>query len=84
MKAKKKTRAAAWALVLALLLSVLPVTALADEGAGLNAATPETNDWTVTKTDAGTYDMGIVPGDFENTNKNFTNVEFEMIGRAHV
>lgn len=40
MKAKKKTRAAAWALVLALLLSVLPVTALADEGAGLNAATP--------------------------------------------
>ena len=40
MKAKKKTRAAALALVLALLLSVLPVTALADDGAGLNEATP--------------------------------------------
>jgi len=40
-------------------------------------ATP-TAAWTVTKTDAGTYDMGIVPGDFANTNPNFENVTFEV------
>ena len=39
----------------------------------------ETAAWTVTKTDAGTYDMGIVAGDFENTNTNFANVEFVIV-----
>ena len=39
----------------------------------------ETDDWTVTETNAGTYPMGIVAGDFENTNKNFTNVVFEIV-----
>ena len=40
---------------------------------------PETDAWTVTKTESGTYDMGIVPGDFKNTNPNFTNVEFVIV-----
>ncbi|MBQ3393972.1 MAG: InlB B-repeat-containing protein [Oscillospiraceae bacterium] len=39
----------------------------------------KTDAWTVTETDAGTYDMGIVAGDFKNTNKNFTNVVFEIV-----
>ncbi|WP_304583225.1 DUF7507 domain-containing protein [Aristaeella hokkaidonensis] len=44
-----------------------------------SVAETETTAWTVTKTDAGTYDMGIVAGDFENTNTNFTNVEFKIV-----
>ena len=39
----------------------------------------ETAAWTVTKTDAGKYDMGIVAGDFENTNENFADVKFEIV-----
>ena len=31
---------------------------------------------TIKGTDAGTYDMNLVPGDFTNINKNFTNVTF--------
>ena len=38
-----------------------------------------TDAWTVTETNAGTYDMGIVAGDFANTNNNFTNVEFVIV-----
>ena len=39
----------------------------------------ETEGWTVTETNAGTYDMGIVAADFANTNTNFTNVEFYVV-----
>ncbi|MBQ9890003.1 MAG: DUF11 domain-containing protein [Firmicutes bacterium] len=39
----------------------------------------ETAAWTVTETKVGTYDMGILPADFENINKNFTNVEFVVV-----
>ena len=35
--------------------------------------------WTATGTDAGEYPVGIKAGDFENINKNFTNVEFEIV-----
>lgn len=31
-----------------------------------------------TGTDAGDYDMGLLPGDFENTSANFSNVVFEI------
>lgn len=33
-------------------------------------------DATIKGTDAGTYDMNLVPGDFTNTNENFKNVRF--------
>ena len=39
----------------------------------------KTDDWTVTKKDAGSYDMGIKASDFENINKNFSNVEFKIV-----
>ena len=39
----------------------------------------ETEAWTVTETNAGTYDMGIVAADFENIDKNFSNVEFKVV-----
>ena len=35
--------------------------------------------WTVKGTDAGEYPVGIVAGDFKNTNANFTNVEFVVV-----
>lgn len=36
-------------------------------------------DATIKGTDAGTYDMNLVPGNFENTNPNFKNVRFEIV-----
>ena len=39
----------------------------------------ETADWTATGKNVGTYPVGIVAGDFENTNKNFTNVTFKIV-----
>ena len=39
----------------------------------------ETAAWTATGTDAGTYPVGIKAGDFENINRNFTNVEFVIV-----
>ena len=36
-------------------------------------------DATVKGTNAGTYNMELKPGDFENINKNFSNVSFEII-----
>ena len=39
----------------------------------------ETAAWTAKGTNVGTYPVGIVPGDFENTNKNFTNVRFVIV-----
>ena len=39
----------------------------------------ETAAWTATGTDAGEYPVGIVAGDFTNTNPNFTNVEFKIV-----
>ena len=39
----------------------------------------ETAAWTAKGKDAGDYPVGIVAGDFENTNKNFTNVEFVIV-----
>lgn len=36
----------------------------------------ETAAWTAKGTNANTYPVGIVAGDFENTNENFTDVEF--------
>ena len=41
-------------------------------------ATP-TEAWTAKGTNAGTYNVGIEAGDFVNTNKNFTNVEFVVV-----
>ena len=41
--------------------------------------TTETDAWTATGTDAGEYPVGIVAGDFQNTNKNFTNVAFKIV-----
>ena len=35
--------------------------------------------WAANGTDAGEYPLGIVAGDFKNTNKNFTNVEFVVV-----
>ena len=35
--------------------------------------------WTAKGTDAGEYPVGIVAGDFKNTNANFTNVEFVVV-----
>ena len=39
----------------------------------------ETAAWTAKGTDAGEYPVGIAAGDFENTNKNFTNVTFKVV-----
>ena len=39
----------------------------------------ETAAWTAKGTDAGEYPVGIAAGDFENTNKNFTNVTFKIV-----
>ena len=39
----------------------------------------ETEAWTATGKTAGEYPVGIVSGDFENTNKNFSNVEFIIV-----
>ncbi len=36
-------------------------------------------DATIKGTDAGTYDMNLVPGDFTNTNPNFKNVRFDIL-----
>ena len=36
-------------------------------------------DATIKGTDAGTYDMNLVPGDFTNSNKDFTNVTFVIV-----
>ena len=38
--------------------------------------------WAANGTDAGEYPLGIVAGDFKNTNKNFTNVEFVIVDGA--
>ena len=38
-----------------------------------------TEAWTAKGTDAGEYPVGIVAGDFKNTNANFTNVEFVVV-----
>ena len=35
--------------------------------------------WAANGTDAGEYPLGIEAGDFKNTNKNFTNVEFVVV-----
>ena len=39
----------------------------------------ETAAWTAKGTNAGEYPVGIAAGDFENTNKNFTNVTFKIV-----
>ena len=39
----------------------------------------ETAAWTAKGKDAGEYPVGIAAGDFENTNKNFTNVAFKIV-----
>ena len=39
----------------------------------------ETAAWTAKGTDAGEYPVGVAAGDFENTNKNFTNVAFKIV-----
>ena len=41
-----------------------------------------TEAWTAKGTDAGEYPVGIVAGDFKNTNANFTNVEFVVVDGA--
>ena len=41
--------------------------------------TTETAAWTATGTDAGEYPVGVAAGDFENINKNFTNVAFVIV-----
>lgn len=43
--------------------------------------TPTAN-WAANGTDAGEYPVGIEAGDFKNTNKNFTNVEFVVVDGA--
>ena len=44
-----------------------------------NVAEKPTKAWTAKGTDAGEYPVGIVSGDFSNTSKNFTNVEFVIV-----
>ena len=44
-----------------------------------NVAETPTKAWTAKGTDAGEYPVGIVSGDFRNTSKNFTNVEFVIV-----
>ena len=39
----------------------------------------ETAAWTAKGTNAGEYPVGVAAGDFENTNKNFTNVTFNIV-----
>ena len=39
----------------------------------------ETDAWTAKGTDAGEYPVGVAAGDFENINKNFTNVAFVIV-----
>ena len=41
-----------------------------------------TTAWAANGTDAGEYPLGIVAGDFKNTNENFTNVEFVVVDGA--
>ena len=41
--------------------------------------TTETAAWTAKGTNAGEYPVGVAAGDFENTNKNFTNVTFNIV-----
>ncbi len=47
-----------------------------------NVAKTETATWTAAGTNVGTYDLGIEPGDFTNTNGNFANVEFVIVDGA--
>ena len=47
-----------------------------------NVAEKPTKAWTAKGTDAGEYPVGIVSGDFRNTSKNFTNVEFVIVDGA--
>ena len=47
-----------------------------------NVAEKPTKAWTAKGTDAGEYPVGIVSGDFRNTSKNFTNVEFVIMSGA--
>ena len=44
-----------------------------------NVAETPTKAWTAKGTDAGEYPVGIASGDFRNTSKNFTNVEFVIV-----
>ncbi len=44
-----------------------------------NVAEKPTKAWTAKGIDAGEYPVGIVSGDFKNTSKNFTNVEFVIV-----
>ena len=44
-----------------------------------NVAEKPTKAWTAKGTDAGEYPVGIASGDFRNTSKNFTNVEFVIV-----
>ena len=44
-----------------------------------NVAETQTAAWTAKGTDVGEYPVGIVSGDFANTSKNFTNVEFVIV-----
>ena len=44
-----------------------------------NVAETSTAAWTAKGTYVGTYHVGIEPGDFKNTSKNFTNVEFVIV-----
>ena len=47
-----------------------------------NVAKTPTAAWTAKGTEAGEYPVGIVSGDFKNTSKNFTNVEFVIVDGA--
>ena len=47
-----------------------------------NVAETKTAAWTAKGTEAGEYPVGIVSGDFKNTSKNFTNVEFVIVDGA--
>ena len=47
-----------------------------------NVAETGTAAWTAAGTNVGTYDLGIEPGDFRNTNENFANVEFVIVDGA--
>ena len=54
--------------------------ALYDVTTGVKAT--KTAAWTAKGTEAGEYPVGIVSGDFKNTSKNFTNVEFVIVDGA--
>ena len=47
-----------------------------------NVAETPTEAWTAKGTDVGEYPVGIKADDFENTSKNFTNVEFVIVDGA--